>query len=167
MSWSLLLHMPLLFTYAKLLSSPKFCWMFWLSNFFWQLDCSGCLYTGCCEFGLCLWNHFIQHNVFCPAKSFKQRENADIWMERPPVLVNARGIRQTSLLSCLDNWDLGQQMEVVKAALRNGMSLQLKDLVLCHEAALLFSSLHGEGKPALREGWLHLRTEWGESPLGV
>lgn len=91
-------------------------------------------------------------------------------MERPPVLVNARGIRETSLLSGLDNWDLillGQQMEVVKAALRNGMSLQLEDLMLCHEAALLFSSLRGEWKPALGEGWLHLRREWGKSPLGV
>ena len=76
-------------------------------------------------------------------------------MERPPVLVNARGIRQTSLLSGLDNWDLillWQQMEVEKAAIRNVMRLQLKDLVLCLDAALLFSSLRGKVNQAPGEG---------------
>lgn len=52
-------------------------------------------------------------------------------MERPEGLGNARGILQISFLSGLDNWDLillGQQMEVVKTELLNGMSRWVKGL---------------------------------------
>ena len=96
MSWSLLLHMVLLFTYAKLLNSPKFGWMFWLNNFSWQSDCSGCLYTGHTEFGLRISNHFIQCNIFVQQSLLNEKKNTDIWTERPPALGNARGILQTS-----------------------------------------------------------------------
>lgn len=58
------------------------------------------------------------------------KESADIWMERPEGLGNAREILQIFFLSSLDNRDpiLGQQMEVVKSELLNGVSLWVKGL---------------------------------------
>lgn len=51
-------------------------------------------------------------------------------MERPEGLGNARGILQIFFLSGLDNRDPipGQQMEVVKSELLNGVSLWVKGL---------------------------------------
>lgn len=47
-------------------------------------------------------------------------------MASPEGSGNARGILQIAFLSGLDNWDLillGEQMEMVKTELLNGMSL--------------------------------------------
>lgn len=120
--------------------------MIWLNNFLWQwipqvAHILGILNLSCHLFYFFLIKQFHTVASFCLAKSIKWKENADIWMERPEGLGNARGILQIFFLSGLDNRDpiLGQQMEVVKSELLNGVSLWVKGLgaVPCKQPCFL------------------------------
>lgn len=132
---SVLLHRLYLFAYTDLLHCPA---LLRSSKCFGWVNSSSTYIPG-----------LFMHRVFwiCPTfiKSFHTAsffccclarpigciENADIWMERPEALENARGIQQISFLSGRDNWDLiplGQQMEVVKTEPLNGMNLWVKGL---------------------------------------
>lgn len=106
--------------------------MFWLSEFFRHLyirvvHAQGILNSS-------YFYQIISYSIIffcCLARPIGWIQNADIWMERPEALENARGIRQISFLSGRDNWDLiplGQQMEVVKTEPLNGMNLWVKGL---------------------------------------